>query len=154
MALDNPTKKMSKSEPAGAVMLLDDSSVIRRKVLRAVTDSVGVVRFNPEQEGLYNLLTMIQTLGSESTEEIERRFAGQGYRAVKEDLAERLVEALRPLQERYHEYERQPEIVDGILREGAQRAAPMARGLVDEVQDRLGLRREPAPSSRLARPAV
>jgi tryptophanyl-tRNA synthetase len=154
MALDNPAKKMSKSEPAGAVMLLDEPGVIRRKVSRAVTDSLGVVRFNPEQEGLYNLLTMIQTLSGDSPDAIEQRLAGQGYRGVKEELADRLIEALRPLQERYSEFERQPEIVDEILRQGAERAAPMARSLVDQVEDRLGLRRMSTSSSRLARPAV
>jgi tryptophanyl-tRNA synthetase len=154
MALDNPAKKMSKSEPAGAILLLDEPAAIRRKVSRAVTDSLGVVTFNPAQEGLYNLLTMIQTLSGEPSGEIERRFEGQGYRAVKEELAERVIEALRPLQERYREYERQPELVDKILREGAERAAPMARSLVDQVEDRLGLRRSGAGATRLVRPAV
>jgi tryptophanyl-tRNA synthetase len=103
---------------------------------------------------LYNLLTMIQTLSGDSPDAIEQRLAGQGYRGVKEELADRLIEALRPLQERYSEFERQPEIVDEILRQGAERAAPMARSLVDQVEDRLGLRRMSTSSSRLARPAV
>lgn len=140
MALDDPTRKMSKSEPAGAVFVLDSPDTIRRKVGRAVTDSLGVVRYTEEQAGLYNLLTILRVLTGEDSEQIERRFEGQGYRAVKEEVAERVIAALAPLQERYRAFEREPEAVDRILLEAAERARPMAREVVAEAERKIGLR--------------
>ena len=140
MALDNPGKKMSKSEPSGAIFVLDPPDVIRKKVSRAVTDSLGVVRFNPNQEGLFNLLTVYQALTGRSSRDIDRQFEGQGYKAVKEAVAEALVESLRPIQQRYREFEQNPDVVDCILEEGAEKAQPIAHKVVREVQDKLGLR--------------
>lgn len=140
MALDDPAKKMSKSEPAGAILLLDSPDTIRKKVARAVTDSRATISFSPEQPGLLNLLTIIQILTSDSPDAIVARFAGEGYRAVKDAVAELVIEALRPLRERYEEYERSPESIDEILRQGAERASEMAWPTVREVERRMGLR--------------
>lgn len=147
MSLDDPTKKMSKSDPGGALFLLDDDDSIRRKVSRAVTDSAGVIRFSPDQAGLLNLLTIIQVLSEETEQQILARLDGHGYRAVKEEVAERVIEALRPLQERYREFEREPDIVDEILRVGAERATDIAAPVVRTVEERVGLR------ARIGRPA-
>jgi tryptophanyl-tRNA synthetase len=141
MDLLEPSKKMSKSDPAGAVRLVDPPEVIRKKFARAVTDSLASIRFNPEQEGLYNLLTMIQGFTGESQEAIELRFAGRGYRAIKECCAELVIDALHPLQQRYQEFLDEPAVVDRILRRGAERARPIARAKVATVADRMGLRR-------------
>jgi tryptophanyl-tRNA synthetase len=140
MSLDNPKKKMSKSDPGGALFLLDSPDVLRKKISRAVTDSLALVRFNPEQEGLYNLLTMIESLSGRSPEELEARFAGQGYKAVKDELADLVLQTLEPLQKRYRELEEDPASVDRILAEGACRARQMARPVIEEVERRLGLR--------------
>jgi tryptophanyl-tRNA synthetase len=140
MDLLEPTRKMSKSEPHGALRLLDSPDVVRKKLARAVTDSLGVVRFNPEQEGLFNLLKMIESLSGESPGAIEERFRGQGYRAVKEHLGDLVIAALEPLQMRFDEFRQDPSKVDAILAEGAQRAGPMARQMVTATQERLGLR--------------
>lgn len=147
MSLDDPGKKMSKSDPAGALFLLDEPDAIRKKVARAVTDSLGVIRFTAEQPGLLNLLTIIQVLSGESVEEILARFEGQGYRAVKDEVTERVIEVLGPLQARYREFERNPDIVDEVLRQGAERAAGIAGPVVRTVEERMGLR---APIGRLA----
>jgi tryptophanyl-tRNA synthetase len=152
MSLDNPEKKMSKSDPGGAVFLLDPPDVMRKKIARAVTDSLGVVQFNPEQAGLYNLLSIIQLLSGRSETEIMDQFQGQGYRAVKEETADLVVAALAPLQERYQEYLSNPELVDRILAEGAETAAPRARKVVSEVERRMGLR--PIDTDLLAAPAA
>ncbi|GAC1401973.1 MAG: tryptophan--tRNA ligase [Chloroflexota bacterium] len=140
MSLDDPSKKMSKSDPAGALFLLDPPEVIRKKVGRAVTDSIGVVRFTPEQSGLYNLLTMIQVLSSVSRAAIEDEFAGKGYKVVKDRLSELVIQTLQPLQERYQEFERDPRIVDDILRRGADTAHSIASPVVRKARERLGLR--------------
>jgi tryptophanyl-tRNA synthetase len=153
MSLDDPSKKMSKSEPSGAISLLDTPDVVRRKVARAVTDSLGVVRFDPAQAGLYNLLSIHRILSGLSPEELEERFAGQGYRAVKDEVGALISEALRPLQERYETYRREPEIVDRILADGAQRAHELSAKTVRRVEDRMGLR-APIESGQAGHPAL
>lgn len=149
MSLDNPDQKMSKSEPGGAIFLLDSPDVIRRKVARAVTDSVGVVRFNPEQAGLYNLLTMIHLLSGDAPDVIEHRLKDRGYRAVKEELADLVIATLEPLQHRFQEFVDAPELVDRILAEGAERARPMAQDVVAAVEARIGLRPSATPAAAL-----
>jgi tryptophanyl-tRNA synthetase len=143
MSLDDPSKKMSKSDPAGALFLLDSPDTIRKKVSRAVTDSVGVVRYSPEQPGLGNLLTIIQTLRGETPEETEHRFAGQGYSAVKREVTDLVVETVRPLQERYHQFASDPVSLDDTLARGADRARAIAAGVLADVEERMGLRAAP-----------
>lgn len=140
MSLDDPTKKMSKSEPTGAISLSDPPDVVRKKVARAVTDSLGVVRFDPSQAGLYNLLSIHRILSGLSPQEMEARFEGQGYRAVKDEVAVLVSDALKPLQDRYTDFQRDPEIVDRILAEGADRAHELAAPAVIRAAERMGLR--------------
>ncbi len=140
MALDDPTKKMSKSEPAGAILMLDSPDVIRKKISRAVTDSLGVVRFDPAQAGLYNLLNIHQTLSGQSADALVDRFGSGGYRAVKEEVAEQIIEALRPVQERYLQFLDEPQTVEDTLAYGADRATSLARPTIDIVMANMGLR--------------
>jgi tryptophanyl-tRNA synthetase len=140
MSLDDPAKKMSKSDPGGALFLLDTPEDIRKKVGRAVTDSVGVVRFNQQQAGLFNLLTILQILSGEGTPAIEERFSGQGYSAVKREVTDLVISALEPIQARYAEYAREPDRVDEILGQGADRAREISSKVVADVEDRVGLR--------------
>src|SRR5690348_12474186 len=88
MSLQDPTKKMSKSDPTGCVFLLDPPDTIRQRVKRAVTDSGRDVRFDESRPGLMNLLTMYQLFSGQSREAIEQHFEGQGYGALKNELAE------------------------------------------------------------------
>jgi tryptophanyl-tRNA synthetase len=141
MDLYEPERKMDKSRPTGAIAILDSPDVIRKKVSRAVTDSLATIRFSPEQPGLLNLLTIIQALTGESEEDIVKEFDGQGYKAVKERTAETVIQALAPLQERYREYERSPDQVDEILRQGGEKARELAEPVLLEAQRRMGLRR-------------
>jgi tryptophanyl-tRNA synthetase len=141
MALDNPAKKMDKSDPAGAILLVETPEEIRKKISRAVTDSIGIVRFDPNQPGLLNLLSMIQLLSGRSQDQLESDFQGQGYRTVKDTLADLVIQALEPLQQRYAKYQREPDIVDKILAEGAVRAQELAGPTLRAVEDRMGLRR-------------
>jgi tryptophanyl-tRNA synthetase len=140
MSLDEPSKKMSKSEASGALFILDAPDVIRKKVSRAVTDSLGSVRFSPDQQGLLNLLSILQALSSESSTAIEERFAGKGYRSVKDEVAERVVEALAPVRARYEEFVREPDSVDSILAAGAGRAAAIAGPIVAGARWKMGMR--------------
>ena len=141
MALDDPTKKMSKSaaSPNNYVALTDDADTIRRKIRRAVTDSGSEVAAGPDKPALTNLLTIYGLLSGESVPAIAARYAGKGYGAFKGDLAEVVVEALAPIQRRLVELEANPEIADRALAAGAVRAREQARAKMALVHDRTGL---------------
>jgi tryptophanyl-tRNA synthetase len=141
MGLDDPTKKMSKSEdaPNHAVNLLDTPDVIRKKIMRATTDSNTSVVFDESRPGIYNLLTIYQTITGQKKQAIEAQFAGKGYGDFKKALAEVVVEGLRPLQERYQELTADPRRIDAILAEGAAKARPLAQKMLAEVKKRVGL---------------
>jgi tryptophanyl-tRNA synthetase len=141
MGLDDPTKKMSKSEdaPNHAIGLLDPPDVISAKIMRATTDSLKEIRFDESRPGINNLLTIYHAFTGESQQEIESKFVGKGYRDLKKDLAEVVVEGLRPLQESYKALTAEPGHIDAILREGAAKAQPMAEKMLAEVKKKVGL---------------
>ena len=139
MALDNPAKKMSKSDesPNGSIFLLDDADAIRRKFKRAVTDSGTDIRFDESRPALQNLLTIYQLLTGKAREEIEAHFAGRGYAQLKSELAEAAIEFLTPFQERVRSIG--DDELDRILIEGRDRAREIARRTFDEVKARMGI---------------
>jgi tryptophanyl-tRNA synthetase len=141
MGLDDPTKKMSKSEnaPNHAIGLLDTPDVTRKKIMRATTDSQTTVVFDPARPGIYNLLTIYQTLTGENKKDIEAKFEGKGYGDFKKALAEVVIESLRPLRERYQALTADPTHIDTILKAGAEKARPMAAKTLAEVQKKIGL---------------
>jgi len=101
MSLDDPSKKMSKSDNENSyISLLDPPAAIRKKIARATTDSERTIVFDERREGIFNLLTIYQVLGGETREQIEAEFAGKGYKEFKQALAERVVAALEPIQRR------------------------------------------------------
>ncbi|MCA1850055.1 MAG: tryptophan--tRNA ligase, partial [Acidobacteria bacterium] len=140
MSLSDPTKKMAKSDenPNGTIALLDDADAIRRKFKRAVTDSGTEIRFDESRPALMNLLTIYRILTKRSPEAIEEHFAGKGYAQLKTELAEVVVEFLRPFQERVRGLG--DEELDRVLEEGRARASTVARATIEEVKGRLGLR--------------
>lgn len=139
MALDNPAKKMSKSDesPHGSIFLLDDADTIRRKFKRAVTDSGTEIRFDESRPALQNLLTIYQLLTGKGRDEIEAHFAGSGYAALKTELAEVTIEFLAPFQERLRAIS--DDELDRILAEGRDRARAIARRTFDEAKARMGI---------------
>jgi tryptophanyl-tRNA synthetase len=141
MGLDEPTKKMSKSEAGSihAINLLDPPDTIRGKIMRATTDSLREIRFDEGRPGINNLLTIYQLFTGEKKAEIESRFEGKGYADFKKALAEVVVEGLHPLQERYRELTAEPGHIDALLKEGASRARPTAEKTLKKVMDRIGL---------------
>ncbi len=141
MGLDDPTKKMSKSEeaPNHAVKLLDTPDVIRKKIMRATTDSQTTVVFDESRPGIYNLLTIYQTFTGQKKEVIEAAFAGKGYGDFKKALAEVVIEGLRPLQERYQALTADPGYIPSVLKAGAEKARPLARKTLADVQKKVGL---------------
>jgi tryptophanyl-tRNA synthetase len=139
MALDDPTRKMSKSDdPSSYLALLDSPDVIRRKIARATTDSQRTVVFDKDRPGLYNLLTIYELLGDQSQEEIEQDFAGKGYKEFKAAMTDRVVAAITPIQRRYEELAGDPAALDHLMERGAERARPIAESTLREVKQRVG----------------
>jgi tryptophanyl-tRNA synthetase len=139
MALDDPSKKMSKSDENlnGSITLVDDADAIRRKFKRAVTDSGTEIRFDESRPAITNLLTIYQLLTARSSEEIEAHFAGRGYAQLKSELADVTIEFLRPFQERMKSIG--DEELHRILSESAEKARAIARETMREVKERMGI---------------
>ena len=139
MALDDPSKKMSKSDENvhGSITLMDDADTIRRKYKRAVTDSGTEVRFDESRPAITNLLTIYHLLTGKSPQEIEGHFSGKGYAHLKSELAEVTVEFLRPFQERVRAIGE--EELHRILAEGAEKARAIARETMRAVRARMGI---------------
>jgi tryptophanyl-tRNA synthetase len=142
MALDDPTKKMSKSGgPNNLIYMLDEPDVIVKRIKRAVTDTGTTVVFDPERAGLYNLLTIYLLLSRPGTtkEEVEQHFEGKGYGALKAELAELVLETLRPIQQKYCEISEDPNYIEEILTKGADRVRPIAAKTINDVKAAMGL---------------
>jgi len=140
MSLSDPAKKMAKSDenPNATIALLDDADAVRRKLKRAVTDSGTEIRFDEARPAVTNLLTIYRILTGQSPAEIEEHFAGRGYAQLKGELAELVVEFLRPFQERVRGISDAE--LDRTLEMGRERASRVARPTMEEVRTRLGLR--------------
>jgi tryptophanyl-tRNA synthetase len=141
MALDDPTKKMSKSAATTAnyIALTDDADAITRKIKRAVTDSGSDVVAGPNKPALANLLTIYSLFSGEPIPALEDRFGGRGYGAFKQELTDLLVEKLRPIQTKLADLEAHPEVAVGVLADGAVRARTHAERTMKHVRDRMGL---------------
>ncbi|KRC60519.1 tryptophan--tRNA ligase [Agromyces sp. Root81] len=142
--LQNPTSKMSKSgeTPAGILWLLDEPSVTAKKIMRAVTDTDGEVRFDREHKpGVSNLLTIFSVLSGRTIAEIEQEFAGRGYGDFKKALAEVVVGAFEPIRSRALELLDDPAELDRLLAVNAGRASEVAEGTLATVYDRIGFLR-------------
>ncbi|GAA0932711.1 MULTISPECIES: tryptophan--tRNA ligase [Streptomyces] len=139
--LQDPTIKMSKSAstPKGIVSLLDEPKVSAKKIKSAVTDLETEIRFDEEKKpGVSNLLTIYSTLTGTAIAELERRYEGKGYGALKTDLSEVLVEWVTPFRERTQEYLGDPATLDGILAKGADKARAVAAETLAATYDKVG----------------
>ncbi|MGV9994123.1 tryptophan--tRNA ligase [Streptomyces sp. NPDC003374] len=139
--LQDPTIKMSKSAstPKGLINLLDEPKATAKKVRSAVTDTDTVVRFDPEAKpGVSNLLTIYSTLTGTGIGELEEKYAGKGYGALKTDLAEVMVEFVTPFRERTQAYLDDPETLDSVLAKGAEKARAVAAETLSQAYARVG----------------
>jgi tryptophanyl-tRNA synthetase len=139
MSLSDPTKKMAKSDenPNSSIALMDDADTIVRKFKRAVTDSGTDIRFDETRPALQNLLTIYQLLTRQTPPEIEAHFADKGYAQLKGELADVVVEFLRPFQERVRAISE--EELDRILEMGRERASLVAKVTMEKVKIKMGL---------------
>ena len=144
MALQEPTKKMSKSDTnqKSTIRLLDDLKQIEKKIKSAVTDSEGIVKYDRENKpGISNLLDIHSALSGEPVPSIEARFEGKGYGDFKAEVAQVVVNTLRPIQERYNELLNSPEL-DEILDKGAFEANKAANKTLTKMKNAVGLGRK------------
>lgn len=141
MSLSEPERKMSKSDPEDSLISLTDTpDVIRRKMKRAVTDSETDIRYDPEQKpGVSNLLTIYGVLKNISPEKAADDFEGMGYGALKEAAAETVIEALAPIQQKYHELVKDKQFIADTLKNNAQRAQALAQRTLRKVYKKVGL---------------
>ncbi|WQV29675.1 tryptophan--tRNA ligase [Helicobacter pylori] len=139
MGLDDPKVKMSKSHKGAnhAIFLLDEPDVIVKKIKKAATDSMGVIAFDEKREGVFNLLNIYMLLSDESPEKIEERFKNKGYGDFKKELAEVVIQSLKPIQERYREIS--DDEVKAVLNCGAEKARPLARATYQKAKELMGL---------------
>ncbi|MCB2305200.1 tryptophan--tRNA ligase [Clostridium estertheticum] len=140
MDLQEPAKKMSKSgeNVNGFILIMDPPEVIRKKVNRAVTDSLGVVKFNDEQLGVRNLMTILMTITGMTIEEIEAKYEGQGYAQFKKDVAEAIVSELEPIQSKIKEYIGKKAYLEEIYKKGAEKANYVANKTLRKMQKKIG----------------
>ncbi|MEK6453730.1 tryptophan--tRNA ligase [Caldifermentibacillus hisashii] len=144
MSLQEPTKKMSKSDPnqKGFISMLDEPKQIEKKIKSAVTDSDGVVKFDKENKpGVSNLMSIYSIFGNIAIEDLEKKYEGKGYGEFKMDLAEVVINALQPVQDRYKELIDSDEL-DDILDEGAEKAALVANKMLRKMEKAMGLGRK------------
>ena len=142
--LQNPTSKMSKSaeSDAGVLWMLDEPKVSAKKIMRAVTDSEGAVRFDREEKpGVSNLLVIYSALTGREITSIEDEYAGRGYGDFKKGLAEVVVNEFEPVRERALDLIADPAELDRVLATNAERAASVAEKTLADVYDRIGLLR-------------
>ncbi|HWB72712.1 MAG TPA: tryptophan--tRNA ligase [Egibacteraceae bacterium] len=139
MDLQQVDKKMSKSlPPSGTILLGDDETTTRRKILRAVTDSGTEIRAAPGKPGITNLLDMMAAVTSAEVADLEQAYAGKGYGAFKGDLAEAVNGFLRPVRARYAELRSDSGAVADALRKGAEKASHAAAQTMTAVRQRVG----------------
>lgn len=142
MALDDPLKKMSKSELGdnkGSIRLLDDVKTIRKKIMSAVTDSENLVKFDIENKpGISNLMTIYSSLTNKTYDEIEDEFRDGGYGNFKKAVADVVVEEVSKIQVKFNEIIK-GDYLDKVLKEGALKAGAIASKKIDEVKRKLGL---------------
>ena len=140
MSLQNPEKKMSKSDenPNASIYLMDDPDTIMRKFKRAVTDSLGVVHYGPEQPGVSNLIDIYCACTGKKPAEVEREFDGRGYGDLKTAVGEAVVSQLAPLQAEVARLTKEKDYIDSIIKNNAERAAYTAGKTLRKVQHKIG----------------
>lgn len=141
MGLDNPENKMSKSANSSAnyIAITDKPETIRKKIMRAVTDSGKTIKFDPKRKGLYNLLTIYKLFSGKTESQIEKRFKTKGYGDFKKELADLVIKKLSPIQTKIANYMKNKKLLDKILANGAKEANKIANKTLADVKKKIGL---------------
>lgn len=143
MGLDDPSKKMSKSAPSeyNYIALTDEPPLVKKKIMKAVTDSGKGIVFDPDKKpALANLLTIYSLLTGKNMKRLEKQYAGQGYGDFKKDLAEVVINFLEPIQQKYKKLITNKKNLDAILTAGAEKADKEAEKTLIKVYKAIGIR--------------
>ena len=141
MSLQEPTQKMSKSDPNSNsyISLLDAPDVIQNKLKRAVTDSDNQIVCGPEKPGVTNLLTLLSAVTGKSIAELEKHYEGVGYGTFKNEVAEAIVAHLKPIQKQYNILREDLSSLESILKQGVEKAREQASTIIQKVYNAMGL---------------
>ena len=141
MSLINPAKKMSKSDPwESYIGLFDEADEIKQKIMRSVTDTGKIIKYNPEKKaGISNLLTIYSLFSGKTIKELERKFKTKGYADFKKSLTEVLVNSLEPFRRKRKELLSREVYVKEILEQGRKRAEILAQSTMNEVRKKMGI---------------
>ncbi|RMD52376.1 tryptophan--tRNA ligase [Candidatus Parcubacteria bacterium] len=141
LSLSNPEKKMSKSDPAAKsyILLTDEPALIRKKIMSAVTDSERIITTDNNRRGLHNLLTIFSLVSGKSIEELANEYETSGMKVLKENLADALIEYLKPIKEKINDYLADKAELERILKNGANSARPQAEAKLNQIKKALGL---------------
>lgn len=141
MSLQEPEKKMSKSDenPNSYILIMDPPDVIRKKISRAVTDTVGKINYSDEQPGIKNLINILSSIKGIAPEEIAANYSDKGYAQIKSDVAETIIEELSPLQEKIKNLLADKNYLESIYKTGAEKANYTANKILRKVQKKIGL---------------
>lgn len=141
MGLQNPERKMSKSEsdnPNNVIYLLEDTKAIANKIKRAVTDSDTEIRYGEDKPGVSNLLNIYSVVTGKNEEEAVNDFKGCGYGEFKAAVADAVIAEVEPIQARYKEYSSDKAYIEQVMKEGAEKAAYIANKTLRKVQRKVG----------------
>ena len=140
MSLQEPTRKMSKSDPEDTyIAILDKPEIIRKKMRRAVTDCDNTVLFDPENKpGVSNLMSIMSALTGMSMEEISDEYNGKGYGKFKDAVADSVIATLEPIQQRYEQISTDKAYLQEVLQDGAERAGKLAHKTMLKIRKKLG----------------
>ena len=143
MSLTEPTKKMSKSDenPKAYISILDDFNVMAKKIKSAVTDSEGVIEYRENDEtkaGINNLLSIMSAVTGKSIDALVSEYSGKGYGIFKSDVAEAVVEAMRPIRAKYDDLSSNKDYLESIYKNGAEQAQRLAAKTLRKVYKKVG----------------
>lgn len=141
MGLQNPEKKMSKSESDNdnnVIYILDDIKAISNKIKRSVTDSDNEIKYSKDKPGISNLLNIYCAVTGKNIQEAETEFFGKGYGYFKSTVADAVVNEIEPIQKRYKELSADKTYIDSIIKTGAEKASYIAEKTLKKVQKKVG----------------
>ena len=140
MSLQEPTKKMSKSDdnPNSYILIMDPPEVIRKKVSRAVTDSLGIINYTDEQPGVKNLLDILIAINGSTAEELVAYYKDKGYADLKKDVADAIVSELEPVQNKVNEILKDKKALEEIYKLGAEKASYVSMKTLRKMQKKIG----------------
>lgn len=140
MSLQDPEKKMSKSDPDpnSYVLILDNEKDTEKKIKRAVTDSLGIIKYSDEQKGLKNLIDIYSVFTKKTPDDIVKEFEGRGYGEFKGAVAEVVNDGMRPIRERFNEIRNDKAYLESVYRDGADKARSIAYKTMSKVHRKMG----------------